>query len=204
MKSTAYRETRRKMQAAQRKKERTRGVLLYGGIGLGALIVIVLIVLGANNSFASSGLIGNPVPITSRAHVDPSQDPGPYNSNPPAQGPHFPTTLPARFYNDGDIAKMAPFPQGYLVHNLEHGYVIFWYNCANLPADECSSMQQAVKDVMAQFGGDKLIAFPWPNMDVPLAMTSWGRILKLNSVDTKMMAQFVKSNRYQAPEPDGA
>ena len=31
------------------------------------------------------------------------------------------------------------FPEGYLVHNLEHGYAIFWYNCDLLSAEECSS-----------------------------------------------------------------
>ena len=36
------------------------------------------------------------------------------------------------------VAAMMPnlpqYPEGYLVHNLEHGYVIFWYNCAADPS----------------------------------------------------------------------
>ena len=39
-------------------------------------------------------------------------------------------------------------------------------------------------------------------MDIPLAMTSWGRILKFTIPDPIIMKQFVERNRYQAPEPD--
>lgn len=199
---TGKKETRKQIEAARRRKERTRSILIYGGIGLAVLVVVGLIILGVRNSSASNSLMGDPVTVTSRAHVDPSKDPGPYNSNPPAGGQHFPTTLPTKFYEESDVASLPPYPQGYLVHNLEHGYVIFWYNCSTLSTAKCDSMKQDIRDVMAQFGGTKLIAFPWPSQDVPLAMTSWGRILKLNTPDTKTMAQFVKSNRYQAPEPN--
>ncbi len=47
-----------------------------------------------------------------------------------------------------------------------------------------------------------MIAFPWPSLDAPLALTSWGRILKLSTPDAARMKLFVEHNRYQAPEPD--
>jgi len=55
---------------------------------------------------------------------------------------------------------------------------------------------------MDDTGNTKLIAFPWADMDVPLAMTSWGRILKFPQIDAERMRQFVLGNRYKAPEPD--
>lgn len=98
---------------------------------------------------------------------------------------------------------MPPHPEGYLVHNLEHGYVIFWYNCQADPTMDCSTLKQQIKSVMNEYGGAKLIAFPWKTLDAPVAMTSWGRLLKLQSVVLDIMRQFVRSNRYQAPETTG-
>jgi hypothetical protein len=51
-------------------------------------------------------------------------------------------------------------------------------------------------------GGARLIAFPWSQMDIPLAKTSWGRILKFPNPDPALMKQFVERHRYQALEPD--
>lgn len=46
-----------------------------------------------------------------------------YNSNPPTSGPHFPVW-----------AKRGVYPyqisDGHLIHSLEHGYIIFSYNCS--------------------------------------------------------------------------
>ncbi|OGY18824.1 MAG: hypothetical protein A2900_01730 [Candidatus Chisholmbacteria bacterium RIFCSPLOWO2_01_FULL_50_28] len=45
-----------------------------------------------------------------------------YNSNPPTSGPHFPVWVKQGVY-DWEISD------GYLLHSLEHGYVIISYNC---------------------------------------------------------------------------
>ena len=102
-----------------------------------------------------------------------------------------------------DIPTLPAHPEGYLVHNLEHGYVIFWYNCKANPAINCTDLKKAILNVMDTYGGIKLIEFPWLTLGVPLAMSSWGRIYKLNIPDEKLMRQFVTSNRFQAPEPNG-
>jgi hypothetical protein len=101
------------------------------------------------------------------------------------------------------LATLPKYPQGYLVHSLEHGYVIFWYNC-KAPNTDCAALKQTIQSVMDATGGTKLIAFPWSDMDVPLAMTSWGRILKFPTPDPALMKRFVERNRYQAPEPDAS
>ncbi len=54
-----------------------------------------------------------------------------YNSNPPTSGPHFEEWVKAGIYE-------RPQDDRYLIHSLEHGYVILSYNCqfkaAFLPA----------------------------------------------------------------------
>jgi hypothetical protein len=94
------------------------------------------------------------------------------------------------------------FPEGYIVHNLEHGYVVFWYNCDLLSESECSTLKSEIRTVIDEFDGVKLIAFPWSSLDVPLAMTSWDRIFRFDSFDPQTAAAFVRANRNQSPEPN--
>ncbi len=197
MKKTTW-QTRRD---AERRKQQVRKILLYGGIGLGLVALVALAAVLSSRKGSTSGLLGDPVPISSRDHIPSDAPPGPYASNPPAGGPHFDTDFTAGFYQESDLATLPKYPQGYLVHSLEHGYVIFWYNCQAAGAS-CDALKQAIQQVMTATGQAKLIAFPWADMDVPLAMTSWGRILKFTQPDTETMKQFVLHNRYQAPEPD--
>ncbi len=190
------------MQESRRKKARMRNLFMFGGLGLAAAVVLVLIILGTRNSAASGELMGEEIPIPSTQHVDATRDPGPYPSNPPAGGPHFAEDFKAGFFDEADLATLPPYPEGYLVHNLEHGYVIFWYNCAAVPGLDCEGLKASIRRVMDQFNGVKLIAFPWASLDTPLALTSWGRLLKMAETDEKVMADFVRRNRYKAPEPN--
>ena len=185
----------------QRKQQNQRRILIIGGISLLFIIVIVVILLSVNRSPGSTGLLGDEVVIASAAHVPDGTQPGPYNSNPPAGGTHYDTDYEAKFFQESDLAALPKYPEGYLVHSLEHGYVIFWYNC-QVPNTDCAALKQTIQKVMDETGGTKLIAFPWSDMDVPLAMTSWGRILKFTTPDPALMKQFVERNRYQAPEPN--
>jgi hypothetical protein len=195
--------TARQINREARNKKETRQKFLIGGMGLVVIAVIAaLLILGGKPS-QSAALLGNAVPIGSAAHVPEDSNPGPYSSNPPAGGTHFASEFTQKFYEESDLASLPKHPEGYLVHNLEHGYVIFWYNCQNANTD-CETLKQTIQKVMDETGNTKLIAFPWSDMDVPLAMTSWGRILKFTTPDAALMKQFVERNRYQAPEPDAS
>ncbi len=186
---------------ALKKQQLQRRILTIGGISLAVIAVIVIIVLAVNKSPSSTGLLGEEVLIQSADHVSEDTQPGPYNSNPPAGGNHFEEDFSAKFYQESDLATLPRYPEGYLVHSLEHGYVIFWYNC-QVPNTDCTALKQTIQKAMDETGGTKLIAFPWADMNIPLAMTSWGRILKFDKPDPVLMKQFVERNRYQAPEPN--
>lgn len=195
------------MSKTARKKSHVHSSATPWMIGVFILFVLVIagsLILNINpQSSKANGLMGIPVPITSADHVPEDSDPGPYASNPPAGGKHFEEHFYANFFQESDLSSLPSHPEGFLVHNLEHGYVIFWYNCQVSPSIDCADLKQTIQEVMDQAGSTKLIAFPWQSMDVPLALTSWGRLLKMDEADPSIMLEFVRSNRYQAPEPNG-
>lgn len=108
-----------------------------------------------------------------------------YNSNPPTSGPHYAEWTRAGIYDQ------APDDRN-LVHSLEHGYVIIFYH------------DKTLKDRLAKLAQDlrvwKLIVIPRDNLDAPLALTAWTRILKLQSVDEAKIRDFVNTFRDAGPE----
>jgi hypothetical protein len=185
-------EQRQKRQRQQKLKRISIGIL--GAAILGVLVFTLT--LGARDS------VGEEVEIMADlSHVAEGTDPGPFNTNPPTSGRHYASQFFAGFYEEEDVD--VPFPAGYLIHSLEHGYVIFWYNCDLLNEVECETLKSEVRGVMDQAGNFKVIAYPWPSLDIPISMTSWGRILHFDEVfDAELAFSFVQNNRNKAPEPN--
>jgi len=187
--------SRKEMKRAERRRRQLVGRAAWGLAGVAALS---LIGYGVWNSIRPKP--GQSVLIQGRAHIQVGDPHEPYNTNPPTSGPHA-APVRTRFYDE------AP-PDENLVHNLEHGYVILWYNCDSLEEAECQDFKAQIKDVMERtkpvaFTTDakKLIAVPRPGLDALIALTSWGRIDKLTSFDEVEITQFIKDFRNKAPEP---
>ncbi len=136
-------------------------------------------------------------------HVPEGTEPGPFNTDPPTSGRHYSTPLTAGFYDEDALQTYAPYPEGYLVHSLEHGYVIFWYNCAALADQPCDDLKDQIKGVMGDAANFKVIGFPWPSLEVPVVVTSWARTLRMQQFDPDEALAFVQSYRGVAPEPQG-
>lgn len=110
-----------------------------------------------------------------------------YESNPPHSGSHYPRTARAGIYDK------AP-EDGYLVHSLEHGAVILWYD-EKLKSEDI----KILRNIFDKMGG-KTIMTPRKGMGVPVALTSWARILKLEKIDEKKILEFYEANYNRAPE----
>lgn len=185
--------SKRQQMRARQRKQKVRTNLIWGEIGAIVLIAIGLIIWQGVRPAR-----GESVPVMGATHIPVDSDPGTYNSDPPTSGPHYPEEAEAGFF-DTNIYK---FPAGYLVHNLEHGYVIFWYNCNLLDETACAELKTQIRAVMDEFGGVKTIAYPWPSLDVPLAMTSWGRLQRFETFDAEQARNFYRANLNRAPEPN--
>jgi len=202
---TKGKSSKRQLMQERQRKSRTMNRLVWGGAGLVILVLVGLVIWQSSRpgaAAAESEPMGESIPVNSRDHIPEGTDPGPYPSDPPAGGVHYASTLPAKLYQEQDLTSLGQYPQGYLVHNLEHGYVIFWYNCAVLDEAGCQKLKSQLQEVLDAFDGVKVMAFPWKSLDVPVVATSWGRLQRFESFDTDLAERFVRSNRNKSPEPD--
>lgn len=189
--------TRRERQRDRRRRARLRSYLIWGGIG-----VVVVVLLGMLIWPSIRPASGEVVPIMpSDDHVPEGSDPGPFYSDPPTSGPHYASELDAGFYEGSEVEDIGPYPAGYLIHNLEHGYVIFWYNCDLVDDEGCAELKTQIQQVMDEADNFKVIGFPWSSIDVPVVITSWGRMQRFESFDVDAAGRYVRNNRNRAPEP---
>lgn len=119
------------------------------------------------------------VPTKPGQHV-PEGQPVDYPMSPPLFGDHWASTASCGFYEE-------EIPNERIVHNLEHGNVVISYNLPD-PAD-VQGLRAALEgiDGFDQWG----IARPYPDLaEGNLAVTAWGTLMKLDSVNEQAIANF--------------
>lgn len=184
---------KREQRRARQRQQQMKGNFIWGGLGLGVLAIIGLILWQGARPRP-----GEEIPMMNSTHITVDSDPGEYNSDPPTSGPHYPEEAQAGFYDTNSYK----YPAGYLVHNLEHGYIIFWYNCVKLSENACSELKSQIKAIMDEANNVKVIAYPWDSIDVPIVLTSWGRLQKTETFNAAQARAFYKSNLNRSPEPN--
>lgn len=110
-----------------------------------------------------------------------------YPVAPPSSGRHNPTPLPVgakKFYSRTDNP-----PPERAVHNLEHGYVVVWYD--NKVNDE---QLQRLEDAAAAADG-KFLIVPWTRNDFPnekhVVVTSWTQKQSCSDVSGSVFQDFM-------------
>ena len=182
-----------------REKDRRRANLVVVALVSAAVLIVGALIW---NSLGRAAL-GEAFPTSGTGSHVPDGSPLPrFSSDPPTSGPHYVSPLPEGFYaEDSREATSLLNPQGYIVHSMEHGYVIFWYNCAVVEPEACDALVNGLLDVLQEFDSYKIIAFPWTSTDVPVVATSWGRSLSMAAWDADLAGQFIRRNRNKSPEP---
>jgi hypothetical protein len=85
-----------------------------------------------------------------------------------------------------------------MVHTLEHGAVWIAYDPDRVKGDELAALGKKVK------GLPYTVMSPYPGLDKPVSLQSWGHRLKLADPADVRVDQFIKSlrsNDYMYPEP---
>lgn len=115
-----------------------------------------------------------------------------YDQSPPFGGPHDGTwaTCTGIVYPDAIRTENA-------VHSLEHGAVWITYNPDELSEDQVATLADKVD------GETYMLMTPYPGLDRPVSLQSWGHQLKVDSVDDERIDQFISAlrlNSYEYPE----
>lgn len=178
-----------KLRQQRRRREKLRGNLPFI---IGGVVVIAILGFFGWRQFAPR--TGEAVPIQPPGHIEVGTEHAPY-SNPPTSGAHYTSPIGSGFYND-------PIEPEFLVHSLEHGYAVIWYNCDQLETEEaCSELESQLRSYVNAAVG-KLIGVPYPPLEVPLAISTWGRVLTLEAFDEQALDSFIQTNSGKdAPEP---
>ena len=163
-------------------------MLILSAIGVAALALVRFVIWQGVKPAAGESF---PIMVSS-PHIETDTHPG------TASHPRYAEEARAGLHDTNSYK----YPAGYLVHNMEHGYIIFWYNCAILDDSACAQLKAQLRTVIDDVGGVKVIAYPWPSLDVPVVATSWGRLQKFATFDIDQAKGFYSANLNRAPEPD--
>jgi len=217
--ATELRRERREKQKRQRQREpqKRRGSggitnqLVIGGFVLGALALAffglsaagvfqppaaAIDLNSADFQIPAGTTIGTKEPLLQPEHIVPPAK-GSYNTVPPTSGQHYIQAVlaPATWG-----IKDSNLPNEVTTHNLEHGGIVIGYN--NLTPAETDQLKGIVRALM---NGTyrKIILEPYPLTNAKVALTSWGWLLNLQSVDQIQIVQFTRahySDQNFAPE----
>lgn len=121
-----------------------------------------------------------------------------YPDNPPAGGNHYPVWAAFQEF---------PFavPRGFWVHDLEHGAVVYSYNCPEGCDDEVAQVRSLIAalptDPLCTDGpARRTVITPDPLLDVRWGVSAWGHTLRANCVDMDRFTQFYLNHFGQGPE----
>ena len=162
--------------AEARKERQSRSVGLYVLIGLGAIIVIAIVLVFVLREGDPD--LGSRVPEIPSLH----QPPYSYNTNPPTSGNYVAT--PGRYGFWG-----APLVPEQVVHNMEHGAAVIWY------APDDPALAGSVNGLVRELGSGCLVAGSYASMGFPVVITVWGRLLELPAYDEVQIREFVEAYR---------
>lgn len=136
-----------------------------------------------------------------RQHVRP-EDQVAYTASPPFGGAHD-----ASWATCTGVVYDQPVRNENMVHSLEHGTVWIAYNADQLDAAGQAALRAKVENQAY------MMMSPYPGLDTPISLQSWGHQLKLSDPDDPRIDEFIRglrrnpygpqANPNGAPEPNG-
>ena len=186
--------------------------------------MVVIAVLAGLGWWVAKGMFNLPgvtVPDQGRDHLTREElEKVTYNSNPPTSGSHDPDWIRPGVYD-------TPQDKYKLIHSLEHGYVVVHYNCTKVTSNQYSvisasahedegdldgdstpsavfkadcSLAQVLVDWDKKIGLKRIIVNPNPELDKPVVLVAWGRILQMDKWNETEAVKFAKAYHNKGPE----
>ncbi len=171
-------------------------LLVVGGVlVLGVIVLIIVLVFGGG----SAARVGVQQVDDGGGHIQDGTVGGPYSSVPATSGQHW--TTPA---NWGVYTTDNPAVESQVIHNLEHGGIVIWYQ-STATQEDIDQLTQFTEQALNS-ANHKVILSPWTGEDFghPIAVTAWDWMLYLDSADIDQVRAFQDDHpASDAPEPFG-
>ena len=111
-----------------------------------------------------------------------------YEANPPHSGPHYPS---ATYWG----LHESTVDRGTYVHNLEHGGIVFAYNCT-----DCNDELRTFADLVAERPDMRILVTRDVDLPTRFAAISWTWSWTFESVDRDALMCFIDQHEGFAPE----
>lgn len=214
--SGIQRRERASSEALSRRLDESRGsglpdwrLVAIGGVLLaGALIVVLVLVFGGGSdpnagvAQADDGSAHTNDGAACRANPGSCGVSGnPYSSLPATSGPHWGNPGSWGVYT-------SPANESQVIHNLEHGGIVIWYDSETVDADAVQALEDYVDAQVASgiSGRFKFIVSPWAGTEPlpsPIVASAWRYLLELETADTDAIDAFARARYGRSPEPNG-
>ena len=112
-----------------------------------------------------------------------------YDSTPPVSGSHAASPVPlCGTYGD-------QIPNEQFVHTLEHGTIGILYDPEKVKVSDVRRIEEIV-------GGydSHVLSMPYSTMETAIAVTSWGEMMRLDSLDAGAVREYIDTFRQKGPE----
>ena len=178
---------------AQRQEERRQAALARARrrkiiIGAGIIGVVALVVALVGSRPLPEELSGvETFPDMGRNHLAEGDPPPDYNSSPATSGDHSPTAAQCGIYT-------SEIPDPVQVHNLEHGTVVIQYQ-PGLGPGELRALQDYARTKRSH-----ILLAPRADLEDPVVVTSWTRMLRLQSADIETIEVYYQQFAFAGPE----
>jgi hypothetical protein len=165
---------------------------------IGAVVGVIAIMVVAGLMFANQGTtVGERQADQSNPHIVSETDPHPaYSSNPPTSGWH----------TGGNIGPWGvttqPIADEITIHNLEHGGVLIHYR-QDLDPAAVTQLTNLTRQLQGQSPCVLLLPRAADKLDVPIAVTAWNWLLKLDAFDAGQIETFFQQRVNKGPEKVG-
>lgn len=185
---------RGKKRTRSKPKDRSLTYLLGGAAAIFLLLVGLAVYSNVRQAIPVAGEEGINTQGNQHISNDAANDFA-YNSTPPTSGPHYGSLAPWGISSE-------PQEYEYLVHNLEDGGVVVYYQCPNGCPDTVTALEKIVQPYLNT--NRHVVLTPndpaWldasgrarhKDMGALIAVAAWGKLLKLDTVDAEKIREFI-------------
>jgi hypothetical protein len=131
-------------------------------------------------------------PLEGAQHVDAGTDVD-YETTPPTSGRHYDATTAAGFYT-------GPQPEEELVHSLEHGAVVIYYDEDALSEETEQSLREWASAHTGPWRSVIVVPNPYEEVDAPYVLTAWRHSLRMSEYDAEVVRAFLAEYLGRGPE----